>query len=79
MRWHTGSRNKIERNGWNGQVQLDIPTSRTLELLTEPLAVEWHWLLHHEVSAIHSNLTMRAIVAHEPILPFDLDAQGEQG
>jgi hypothetical protein len=52
-----------------------ILDSGTIELLTQPhppLGVKGTWLHDPEVSAIHGDLALGAIVIQEPVVPIDL-------
>jgi hypothetical protein len=49
-----------------------ILDSGSIELFTLPLWVKGTWLHDPEVSSIHGDLALGAIVTEEPVVPFDL-------
>jgi len=49
-----------------------IPEASMFDFVGAPLSIEWSWLIHFEVCAIHCHQSNTTLVLHEPVLPFDL-------
>jgi hypothetical protein len=56
----------------NANCYLILLDSRSIELLTKPLGIKGTWLHDAEVSTIHGDFALGAIVVHQSFFPFDL-------